>query len=196
MQKRILDIGCGRNKRAGAVGIDRIGLPEVDVVHDLNDFPYPFADGSFDEIHAIHVIEHLDSVLATMEEIHRLCRPGARVVIVTPHHSDAVSWQDPTHKWHLNNYSFLYFDPDYPTNYYTPARFRLRDRQLELARIWKLLGLQWLINLDNRLPALRFLRKIWEQHLCFLIRGKQMTFELEAVKTNGPSPAAPSTLYS
>jgi SAM-dependent methyltransferase len=179
---KILELGCGRTKHPHAVGIDRIPLPGVDVVHDLNLRPYPFADNTFDEVYAIHVIEHLDSILAVMEEMHRITRPNARVVIITPHHSDAISWQDPTHKWHLNSYSFNYFDPGYHTNYYTVARFRIKSREVELASLWKALGIQGLVNLDHRFPALRFLRKLWEQHLCYVLRGKQMTFVLETVK--------------
>jgi len=179
---KILELGCGRIKHPGAIGIDRIPLPGVDVVHDLNRRPYPFADNTFDEVYAIHIIEHLDSILAVMEEIHRISRPNARVVVITPHHSDAISWQDPTHKWHLNSYSFNYFEPAYHTNYYTDSRFRIKSRHVELASIWKLLGIQWLVNLDNRLPAMRFVRKLWEQHLCYLLRGKQLTFVLEALK--------------
>jgi SAM-dependent methyltransferase len=181
-QAKILELGCGRTKRPHAIGIDRIPLPGVDIVHDLNQVPYPFADNTFDEVYAIHVIEHMDSILLVMEEIYRITRPNARVVIITPHHSDAISWQDPSHKWHLNSYSFSYFDPAYHTNYYTTARFRIKTKHLEMASIWKSLGLQYLINLDNRYPALRFLRKLWEQHLCYVLRGKQMEFVLETVK--------------
>jgi SAM-dependent methyltransferase len=181
-ESKVLELGCGRNKHANAVGIDRIGLPGVDVVHDLNQFPYPFADNSFEEVYAIHVIEHLDSILAVMEEIHRITVAGARTVIITPHHSDSISWQDPTHKWHLNSYSFSYFEPSYHTNYYTRARFRVVRKEIELASIWKRIGIQCLVNLDHRWRAVRFIRRIWELHLCFILRGKQMTFVLETIK--------------
>jgi SAM-dependent methyltransferase len=181
-ERKVLELGCGRNKHPNAVGIDRISLPGVDVVHDLNQFPYPFPDNTFDEVYAIHVIEHLDSILAVMEEIHRITTPNARTVIITPHHSDSISWQDPTHKWHLNSYSFSYFEPTYHTNYYSSARFRVRSREIELASIWKMLGIQLLVNLDNRWRAFRFIRRIWELHLCFVLRGKQMTFVLETLK--------------
>ncbi len=181
-QPKILELGCGRTKHPNAVGIDRISLPGVDVVHDLNRCPYPFEDNTFDEVYAIHVIEHLDSILAVMEEIYRITKPNARVVVITPHHSDAISWQDPTHKWHLNSYSFSYFEPTYHTNYYTAARFVIKSREVELASIWKSLGIQYLVNLDNRFPAFRFVRKLWEQHLCYILRGKQITFTLETAK--------------
>ncbi len=181
---KILDIGCGKNKRPGATGIDRVPLPGVDLVHDLNALPYPFPDDTFDEVYATHVIEHMDSILAVMEEIHRITRPGGKVTIITPHYTDPVSWQDPTHKWHLSSYSFIYFDPGYHTNHYTNARFKTTSRTLEMAALWKLTGIQFLINLDNRFPGFRFLRKFWEQYLCFLMRGKQLTFVLEVVKAD------------
>ncbi len=177
--KRILDIGCGRNKRSGAIGMDRAQLEGVDLVHDLNDFPYPFEDETFDEVYAVHVIEHVDSILKVMEEIYRISKPRARVTVITPHHTDAISWQDPTHQWHLNSYSFSYFEPTYHTNHYTHARFRVLGRQLKMASPWKLLGIQFLINLDHRFAGMRFVRKFWEQYLCFLMRGKQLTFTLE-----------------
>jgi SAM-dependent methyltransferase len=177
-----LDIGCGRNKRPGAIGVDRVNLPGVDIVHDLNKFPYPFQDDCFDEIYATHIIEHLDSIMSVMEEIYRISKSGASVTIVTPHHTDSMSWQDPTHKWHLNSYSFSYFEPMYHTNYYTKACFKVVGKKLEMSALWKYTGFQFLINLDNKLRSFRFIRKFWEQYLCFLLRGKQMTFFLEVLK--------------
>src|SRR5215470_4387638 len=80
----------------GAIGIDRASLPNVDIVHDLNSFPYPFDRDTFDEIYATHIIEHLDSITRTMEELHRIAKPNAKVTIITPHYSDFQSWNDPT----------------------------------------------------------------------------------------------------
>ena len=52
----ILDFGCGNRKRPGSIGIDVNPRTDADVVHDLNVFPYPFADSSFDEVYADNVI--------------------------------------------------------------------------------------------------------------------------------------------
>ena len=41
-----------------------------------------FADGSFDRILAIHVLEHLPNLPATVREMHRLCRPGTGILSV------------------------------------------------------------------------------------------------------------------
>jgi SAM-dependent methyltransferase len=83
-----------------------------------------FADHSFDRLLAIHVIEHVADVIATMEEFHRLVRPGGTVRIETPHYTDFSSFCDPTHRSHLNSYSFRYFGEDHGGfGYYTKAKF-------------------------------------------------------------------------
>ena len=110
---RVLDVGCGLNKFPGAVGIDRNPASRADVLCDLDRPPYPFADSSFDEVRATHVIEHVSDVIRAMEEFHRLLRPGGRVRIVTPHYTDFSSFCDPTHRWHLNSFSFRYFGEDH-----------------------------------------------------------------------------------
>ena len=76
---RILDVGCGIHKQPGSIGIDRNPASRADVLADLDRFPYPFADSSFDRLTAIHVIEHVDDVIRTMEEFHRLVRKGGTV---------------------------------------------------------------------------------------------------------------------
>ena len=55
---KVLDIGCGRHKLPGSIGLDIVPLEGVDVVHDLNQFPYPFSDNSFDSVRLSHA--HLD----------------------------------------------------------------------------------------------------------------------------------------
>ncbi|HUK19300.1 MAG TPA: methyltransferase domain-containing protein, partial [Bryobacteraceae bacterium] len=68
---KILDVGCGIHKQPGAVGVDRNPASRADVLADLDHYPYPFADNSFDRVTAIHVIEHLENVIGAMEEFHR-----------------------------------------------------------------------------------------------------------------------------
>ena len=45
---KILDIGCGKHKTPGAVGLDSNPLTDADVIHDLDRVPYPFPDDEFD----------------------------------------------------------------------------------------------------------------------------------------------------
>ena len=83
----ILDIGCGQSKTPGAVGIDILPAPGVDIVHDLNRLPWPLEPNRFDAIICSHVLEHLLDLVGVLNEIHRVSRNGARVKIITPHFS-------------------------------------------------------------------------------------------------------------
>jgi len=177
VQKRVLELGCGRVKAPGAIGVDsNFDATAADVIADLN-HSLPFADDSFDEVRAIHLIEHLHDVMKALAEIHRVTRPGGTLYLVTPHYTDFISWCDPTHRWHLNSFSFRYFGPIHgERHWYTRLELRQRALHVEMARVWKYLGVQWLVN--------RFVwfRRFWETYLCFVLRGKQMEFTFEIVK--------------
>ena len=178
----ILDIGCGNHKWPGSIGLDIVPLAGVDIVHDLNQFPYPFSNDTFDLVRVIHVIEHIQSIPKTMEEIHRITRHGGEVIIETPHYTDISSWQDPSHLWHLSTRSFHFFGAEHASSYYSKARFEITSSRVKLLKLYKWLGLEFLVNLEDRHARCRFLRRFWEQYLCFVIRGKVMTIRLKAVK--------------
>ncbi|MEM2900382.1 MAG: methyltransferase domain-containing protein [Thermoplasmata archaeon] len=126
---RKLDIGCGNKKVEGAIGLDIVSLPGVDVVHDLNSFPYPFEDSSFDEIYCYDVLEHLDDLLKTMEELHRIGANGCKIFIKVPYALCTDSFTDPTHKRYFTIHSFDYFTEKghrfSEFNFYSKARFRI-----------------------------------------------------------------------
>ena len=72
---KLLDVGCGIHKPPGAIGLDRNPASRADVIVELDRFPYPFRDQSFDQVRAIHVIEHVSDVVRTMEEFSQLLDP-------------------------------------------------------------------------------------------------------------------------
>ena len=174
---RILDVGCGVNKYPGSIGIDRNIRTRADVICDLDHFPYPFRDNSFDQLRAVHVIEHVADVIRTIEEFHRLVRPGGAIHIVTPHYTDFSSFCDPTHRWHLNSFSLRYFGEDNAGfGYYSAARLRERSVRVKVLQFWRYLGFEWLVNTFPRF------RRFWEYYLCFVVRGKVIEWELEVLK--------------
>ena len=93
----VLDVGCGSAKHPGAVGLDISADTDADVVHDLDEFPYPIEDDSFDQVLLQDVIEHVREPIKVMDELHRICRPGARIQLRTPHFSSILAYSDPTH---------------------------------------------------------------------------------------------------
>ena len=174
---RTLDVGCGINKLPGSIGIDRNPASRADVICELDQFPYPFRDSSFEALHAVHVIEHVGDVMKTMEEFHRLVRAGGEVRIVTPHYTDFSSFCDPTHRWHLNSFSLRYFGEDNAGyGYYSKVRFQEISVHVKLLAFWRWLGFQFLVNTFPRY------RRFWEHYLCYVVRGKVIEWRLQAVK--------------
>jgi SAM-dependent methyltransferase len=82
-----LNLGCGESKKEGYINLDFHSHVSPDVEHDLNVFPYPFADNSFELIEAFHILEHLDKPFLVMQELHRILKPGGILHIKVPHFS-------------------------------------------------------------------------------------------------------------
>ena len=147
----------------------------ADVVADI-DQGLPFSAATASSVSLVHVIEHVSDVVHAVEEAHRVLKPGGRLYIETPHYSDASSFADPTHRWHLNSFSFRYFTEAGGFAYYSQCRFRQVRLEIKLLRFWRLLGFEFAVNHS------RAFRKFWEYYLCFLVRGKALVFEFEALK--------------
>lgn len=180
---KILDIGCGKHKTPGSIGLDCNPGTDADVIHNLNNFPYPFADNEFDLITGNQVIEHVDDVLAVMRELHRIAKPGATIRLDTPHYTDISSFRDPTHKHHFTCESFMYFTEKRPEfAFYSDVTMRTKMIRVSLLKLWRIFGIELLVNLSNRSNKWRFLRRFWEAYLCFIIRGKTILFEFEVLK--------------
>lgn len=180
----IVDVGCGKKKVEGAVGVDCLALPGVDVIHDLTSFPYPFATSSVDEIHMNHVLEHLPDVVATMEELWRIAKPGAKIHIRVPHFTGILAWKDPTHRRSFTSESFGYFGEN-EYSFYTQARFDVVSVRLCYSSIQERLG-----------PFRKMLAKAvqclidWhptfcERHLAYVLGGiDEIQAVLQAKKTS------------
>ena len=95
--KKKLNVGCGRDSRVGWVNLDASPLPGVDVVHDLESLPLPFADEEFDEILCQDVLEHIEYI-PVLKELHRILKKGGTIVIRVPHFTSRNNFVDPTHR--------------------------------------------------------------------------------------------------
>jgi SAM-dependent methyltransferase len=125
---RTLNLGSGRSYRGDAVNVDITADTSPDVVHNLNQRPWPFADDQFDDVSATDVLEHLDDIAATMVELHRVCADGARIEIVVPHFSSDGAYTDPTHRHYFGAFTFDYFSEAHANNFYSRARFTVQSR--------------------------------------------------------------------
>ena len=67
-------------------------------------------------------------------------------------------------------------------DFYTNIELKPLKYYVSLAGLWKALGIEFLVNLDQKFPSMRWTRKFWEQYLSYIIRGKELQFEFEVVK--------------
>jgi SAM-dependent methyltransferase len=171
---KIVHLGCGRKKHEGAIGVDMHFDTQADVVHDLNNFPYPFSDSEFDMVICDNVLEHLDDVIKAMGEINRIAKVNAKIEVIVPHFSSDDSFTDITHKHFFSRRSFDYFDSDKtPFDFYSKAKFKVNKAKINFGRLGRLCGLQCLANIW---PSL------YERHLAFICRAHSIDFELEVIK--------------
>lgn len=106
-----LDVGCGFNKQPGFLGMDKRNVAGVDIVHDVEVFPWPFVDGSCSVVLMSHLVEHIKPWLQIdlMNEAWRVLEENGLLMISTPYATSFGYLQDPTHCSPWNEATVTYF---------------------------------------------------------------------------------------
>lgn len=106
-----LDMGCGKNKKEGFIGVDQYQMDGVDVVLKIGTDSWMWEDGTIEEIHASHFLEHLTAKerVHFMNEAFRVLIPGGKVTIITPHWASNRAYGDFTHVWPPVAEMFYYY---------------------------------------------------------------------------------------
>ncbi|MEK7072621.1 MAG: class I SAM-dependent methyltransferase [Patescibacteria group bacterium] len=187
-----LNLGAGGLKKPGYINIDWNDLTQPDVQHDLNVMPYPFDDNTFDLVEADHVLEHLDKPFLVMTEIHRILKPGGKLIIKVPHFSRGF-----THTEHSHGFDVtfpLYFNKSFIKHGYFGIDFKLKKMELSWLAFFHLLSGMGYSN--NTISFLRvtskfisklanlnpnFCSRIW----CYWVGGfDQIEFDFICLKAN------------
>jgi len=189
-----IDLGCGVSKSDGHIGVDRLLLPEVDVVADL-EAPLPFLTDSVDALYSKSVLEHLTELELALSEIHRVVKTDGVVHILVPHFSSPFGFSDYTHRRFFGYFTFDYFVPasDQKSrrkvpDFYTTFKFRILSKRLQfdtyipplrpLLRLW-----EWLVN-SSELAAL-----VYESLLCYVVPCYSIEVRLTPLKPKSERPS-------
>jgi len=176
-----LDIGCGNKKTEGCTGMDCKALPSVDIVHDMDVFPWPISEDSVEEIYATHYLEHSGNIIACLEEIYRIAKNGCLINIRVPHYASDNFNTDLTHKVAFGYRSFNYFAVNESSeyNFYSDIKFEILERKLKFMgpnvrfNPFKIIGLEFLVN---KIP------RLYERFFVYLLTAQEIIFKLKVVK--------------
>ena len=173
---RKLNLGCGLDAKKGYANLDKVKLKGVDVVHDLDKYPWPFPSNYFDEIYGQDVIEHVKDLFKAMQETHRISKNNATVRLIVPYwHSSAAFY--PNHHYFFNIDSMKFFTEKSRT-YDSFYGFKLEKIRLIPSRIG------WIIP-PIPLPKFLFPNVLNLRHLISYLLGEiilKIDFTLRVVK--------------
>ena len=180
----IIELGCGDKKKPNRIGIDRVDLPGVDIVTNLEQGLSFLPDSCVDELHCRSVLEHIENFESLLAEIVRVLKPDGTAHIYVPHFSNPYYYSDYTHKRPFGLYTFYYFVESQkqlrrkvPT-FYSDIRIEITSIKLVFrspfwlcCRLKKLFGR--IINSCTRL------QEHYEQGLCYTVPadGIELTFK-------------------
>ena len=172
----VLDIGCGKKKQEpGAIGLDRQPGSSAEVLCELARFPWPIRDNCAEKVYLSHFLEHQPDILRVMAEVHRIAKPGAEVLVVTPHYSSPDSYTDPTHLFHLGFHSFDYFERSGFDDFtYGAGGFRILERRLTFG------GNLLLDNLGRMLAGISV--NFYEKHFAWVFPARNLFCRLSVLK--------------
>jgi ubiquinone/menaquinone biosynthesis C-methylase UbiE len=109
-----LDLGCGPSKKEGFYGVDSRKFPGVDLVFDLTK-KWPWKDGSVDEVHCSHMVEHLTwpQRVHFFNEMWRVMKADAKATVITPHWASNRFYGDPTHQAPFSEFAYFYLNREW-----------------------------------------------------------------------------------
>lgn len=131
----VIDVGCGNDVDSRAdTTLDINERVDPDIVHDIDQQPWPIKDDAAEGIVARHIIEHLEDPVSVIKEMTRIVMPDGWIEIRMPF---GGGWfKDPTHRqfWMYSTPEYLADNPEFEWDYYFDLPLELENR--EFTRAW------------------------------------------------------------
>ena len=183
-----LNLGCGFDKRDGYVNLDGFSKCNPDILWDIENIQWPFADNTFDEILIKHVLEHVGQTFtmfkSIMQEIYRVSRSNARIQIQVPNYKHVTFWADPSHVRAFDQITFEMMSRE------------KNDQWIDQGANYTMLA--YIMDVDFLLTHFSFVadefaansvkdeedpsRKLWEMNSTNWNYVKELRFELKVIK--------------
>jgi len=170
----ILELGSGAKKNTERICIDKLNLPHIDIVADLEEGLPFFPDNSVDAIYSKSFLEHVNNLSTLMQDIWRVLKPTGKNVLFVPHFSNPYYYSDYTHKRFFGLYSFEYFSSNQNRfkrkvpSFYHDYGFITEDIKLVFTSPWK--GRKLLKRTFQKfVNSHRWLMEFYEENLCYII---------------------------
>ena len=92
-----LNLGCGKFPKKGYINLDIDKDGKADIIHNLDNYPWPLPDSHFEIIEMDHILEHLTDLRNTFCELNRIMALNGRLYIRVPHFSRGFTHWDHKH---------------------------------------------------------------------------------------------------
>lgn len=140
-----LNLGCSDAHMPGWRNVDL--CPPADEIADLSQC-WPWTHSTVEAIKAWDVFEHLPNKLWTMNECHRVLKPGGKLDLFIPTTDGRGAFQDPTHVSFWTPNDLFYYCEEYaewerfhrlqPETFKAHFRIVEQDHREYPNRVWKL----------------------------------------------------------
>ncbi len=181
-----LNLGCGNDIREGYLNIDVVDYGG-NQIHDLNEYPYPFEDNTFDEVLASHILEHLNNFHDNISELYRILKPGGLLIVYAPFFLNTKYFGEPDHKIpfsirtfdnyeYIDNRKLKFYEKwklDHRTNYKGKAQFEVLKKKFIASNFFILKWLGFIMNLE---PVM------YERFFAGIFSPEEVYFKLKVIK--------------
>jgi len=148
MMTKRLNLGSGTDTRDGWVDVDADSSVDPDIVHDLDEYPWPFTDCEFTRVECSHVFEHLADSLRAFQELRRITVESGQVVWTFPIGHTRFEDMTHTHYWNYNTPEQLCGDREH--SHETAVGFTVVDKDVD-----------WRLSCGSSLKEARVRYRIW-----------------------------------
>jgi predicted SAM-dependent methyltransferase len=159
-QMKLLNAGCGTHYANGWTNVDvwegENTTPDIKVNPGE---PYPFEDNTFDAVYLGHVLEHISwgDVPAFLEDIQRVAKPGASILIVGPDVFKTIQrWKDGQEPWTMVlatiEHQDMNWQPEREHEWWDGAHHHWNCHEERIAELLNKMGFTNIKNVFNKIP--------------------------------------------